>query len=814
MPTGKAIRISSTTKVFRPSPTKKVKVKKLPVLHRVTAFGVANKLSKLKLPVQSSGPSETPLGEIKEFSLRSLKSAVARLRGKKPTRILKNVSQLIEGENVINYKMISQTEKQYIQGVRLTQVPYKTVADNIIQKSAGRIVLNPGDLGFYGFNGSEWVPFKTPTFSLATILKTGGNAGGESLVNVNAITSNSVNATQMNVDHVTLDYWNPAFTLNLNGNNIYNVNNLSANVITTTLYIGNYSSFERSTTTISGDVLYSLIDKGSVLDYEWNAHSNRVTRPQAKQGCADVSSLGELVMASSYATLGMLFYDIAGSSTSLTFTDLGATIGPPTDVFLVKYNADGTVAWKNRLASTSLITARGISTNNSVGNILLTGGVNTSSLLINDVTGNAIATINYSTNDGYLMRFTTNGVYVWNTRATSTGGNVVGYSVAVNDANTIVATGTFNENVTLFGTSGANYTLAGTGANCYLARYSNAGVIQWVTRFTANISFDALDVDLTNDGTIYVGGSNLNSFIRFYSAGDILSTVVIPNYGGGFLAKYNSEGAFQWASYILGGFSTSLRASSDNEVVVAGYFQNLLRVYSPNVVAPFTLQSSTPASFLVKYNNAGDILWLTKITGSPITQTNWVRVNINNFNQVVILGSYSQPGDPIQIFAAGATVAASTLPPNGGSNSFIVNYNSNGTYNWASRLSSSSDIQNYSVILQSSNEIFVTGTMNSTLNIYTVNGITLVDQISNSLGNDVYVIKYTPTINSVLGTPTLDGQTKVIASAGPKSFITSAGNFNNQSGKTIVLGENQSVRLLWSAPDTNWIIQKNSGQLV
>lgn len=812
MPTGKAININSRTKNFRPPLKKTKKIKKLPVLERVTTFGVTNKYAKLNLPsLTASGPSTTPLGEVKQFTLRSLKAAVSRLKAEKPTRLIKNLSQIPEGENIRNYKFISQTDRQRVQSIQMTQVPFKTIENDIIQKSRGRIVLNPGDLGFYGHNGTQWVPFKTPTFSLTTILKTGNNAGGQSLVNVGTINSNTASTGQMNVNHVQLGYWNPTFTLEFYGTgNVYNVNNIYTNTIDTNLYNGNYSSFERVSSTISGDVLYSLIDKGNLIDYEWNAHFNRITRAAMNQGSADVNTLGEIVIASTYATLDMLLYDISGSSTSLTFSDLGVTSGTPTDVFIVKYNADGTIAWKNRMIHTTEITARGISTNLS-GNILLTGSVNTGSLQINDVTGITINVIN-TTNSGYITQYTSNGVYRWISQATSTFGSVIGYAVSVNNSNAIVATGSFIDNVTIYGAFGSIRTLTGAGPNCYLVKYSNSGVIQWATRFTANVAYNALDVDITNDGSIYVGGSNLNSFIYFYSVGNILSTIVIPNYGGGFVAKYNSNGIFQWASYILGGFSTSLRANINNELAVCGYFQNLLRVYSPFIVAPSTLYAASNSdAFLVKYSgNDGAVQWLTNITNSPISQSNLIKININDYNQVVISGNYSQNNIDIYSYASSTPVTLS----GDANNTFIVNYNSNGVYNWATRLSSSNVIQNYSVNIQGSNEIFVTGSMNSTLSIYNTSGVTLLTQITNSLGNDVYLIKYTPTINSVILNPTIDGQTKVIASSSPKSYITSPAKINNQTGKIIVLSENQSVKLLWDSLSSNWIIQKNGGQLV
>ena len=812
MPTGKAINITSTGN-FQPPSIKKIKKIKKPQI--LSGFGVANKYAKLKLPPPViSGETQTPSGEVKQFALRSLKSALARLRAVKPTRIIKKGEEEPPSPYA-NYRTITETNKQKIQSLQVNQVPFRSKDADPLKRPSARILLNPEDLGFYGFNGTEWIPFKTPTFSLTTILSTGNNAGGKSIVNLNTINSNSVVANKMNVKHVSLDYWNVTSTLNLNGNDIYNVGTMSANTISATLYIGNYSSFERATNAISGNVLYTLIDKGSELDYQWNAHTDRMTKTAIKQGCADVNTLGEVLFASTYTTLPLILYDSTGQSTSITFVDFGYSTS--TDAFVAKYNADGTIGWINRFIHTDEISTRGISTN-FTGNILMTGGVNTGTLVINDVTGAVLSPIYYSTDDAYTMRFSPNGIYRWSVRASAASGKAIGYAISVNDSNAIVAAGTYQGTVTLYGTSGAPRVLSYNAAlpsytNCYLVKYLNSGVIEWATRFTANISDNSLDVKITNDGNIYVGGNSINNQISFYSVGNIISSIVIPNYGGGFLAKYTSGGVFQWATYILGGVSKSLRANSNNQIIVGGFYNGLLRMYSANTISPTTLSSNGPETFLVKYTGAtGKVDWATHINNSPTDQTNFVRVNINNSNQIVVVGNYSSLG--AEIYSTNTTIPV-TLPAST-KNTFIANYTPTGVYNWATRLGSDVEIQNYSANIQGSNEIFVTGTYGNTpLSIYSTTGTTLLTQIpSSTFGDDIHVIKYTPTMNSVLGTPSVDGQTKIIASSSPKVFITTPNKFNNQVGKTIVLTENKIVKLLWNASANNWIIQKNGGQLV
>ena len=98
---------------------------------------------------------------------------------------------------------------------------------------------------------------------------------------------------------------------------------------------------------------------------------------------------------------------------------------------------------------------------------------------------------------------------------------------------------------------------------------------------------------------------------------------------------------------------------------------------------------------------------------------------------------------------AGFSVRVVSGPPvvgplsNTGSNdAFVVKYDAGGTPLWARRLGGTSSDVAYSVTRDSSGNVIVVGTYQSSLNIYAANGSTVSFSLTNSGGQDAFVVKY------------------------------------------------------------------------
>ena len=236
-------------------------------------------------------------------------------------------------------------------------------------------------------------------------------------------------------------------------------------------------------------------------------------------------------------------------------------------------------------------------------------------------------------------------------------------------------------------------------SSCLLAKYDSYGVLQWCIKFTNNDLVLGYDVEVGEDGYVYVCG-------EFYATSHRVNSRL-------FLAKYSSSGTLQWQRqlYLNGGLDdANISLSHDNSIYITGDIYN----------------ASTKANdvFLAKYNSSGDIQWQRVFGGSRedydsviavSPDDNYVYINTapNNtttYHRHPALVKYNSSGDikwQKEIHASNDTERISdssatclVISPNGyniytcGSTdgmyagyTIICKYSSSGSLNWIRRIS-------------------------------------------------------------------------------------------------------------------------------
>lgn len=258
--------------------------------------------------------------------------------------------------------------------------------------------------------------------------------------------------------------------------------------------------------------------------------------------------------------------------------------------------------------------------------------------------------------------------------------------------------------------------------NLFLAKYDNAGTVQWQKKETT-AQVEALNCSINGTTEVYVGGNYTVSgsrrdlvTIKFNdsgtlqwqrrlgtdgykfqgavgtcvdSAGNIIITSSVTNdavyEGKGFIAKYNSSGTLQWQRDIANGVDV--------------YYLSPARDSSDNVYAPgyFTADSSNYTNYqclLVKYNSSGTLQWQRELGNASADQ-----------------GIYSTVVD-----SAGDVYAVATSNHNRTYYSIrVVKYNSSGTLQWQRELYSGSvNLNALEIAIDSSDNIYLSGYDNST----------------------------------------------------------------------------------------------------
>jgi len=230
----------------------------------------------------------------------------------------------------------------------------------------------------------------------------------------------------------------------------------------------------------NGDLFVAKYDtSGDVL---WAKSAGGLDRDAAYSVAVDVSG-------NAYVTGE--FYSSIMSFGSNSLSNAGEC-----DIFVAKYDSEGTIVWTVRSGETGFDKARSIAVDASA-NIFLTGFFDSPLLIVGSDT-----LFNEGMEDVFLAKFNVNGNVLWANRIGDSLNEFDPY-LAVEPSGNIYLTGTFNSTTLTFG----NTILVNQGAvDIFLTKYDSSGHILWATdagswgcEYPKSIAVDA-------DGCAYVWG--------------------------------------------------------------------------------------------------------------------------------------------------------------------------------------------------------------------------------------------------------------------------------------------------------------------
>jgi len=152
------------------------------------------------------------------------------------------------------------------------------------------------------------------------------------------------------------------------------------------------------------------------------------------------------------------------------------------------------------------------------------------------------------------------------------------------------------------------------------------------------------------------------------------------------LIKYNSSGVKQWTKQLgtsSDDYAEGVTLDSSDNIYLTGYTWGDL---------DGNTSSGERDLFLIKYNSSGTKQW-TKQTGTSSSDMGW-EVTTDSSNNIYITGS---------------TTGGLSGSNSGNQDLFLMKYNSSGTKQWTQQLGSSDHDLGYGVSTDSSDNIYVTG---------------------------------------------------------------------------------------------------------
>jgi PKD repeat protein len=384
------------------------------------------------------------------------------------------------------------------------------------------------------------------------------------------------------------------------------------------------------------------------------------------------------------------------------------------DIFLAKYNASGIYVWAKRMGGTGNEVGNSLDLDGS-GNVLVTGffGVNAGGTADFDPgAGTANLTSISAGANIFLAKYNASGDYVWAKGISnpSTSPNEP-KSLALDGIGNVVVAGYFYGTVDFDPSEDNTANLVAGSNNGFISSYTSA---DGTYNSALLLGGYLLASDVTSSAIVKDGSGNLYVTGSFAGTADFdpgAGTASLTSAGGTdiFLAKYDVEGNYVWAKR-MGGTSTevgkSLALDGSGNVVVTGSFQGTADFDPSAGTANLTSAGGQYDSdiFLAKYDASGNYVWAKGIGGTGNEVGN--SLASDGSGNVVVTGSFSSTAD----FDPGAGTASLTSA--GGTDIFLANYDASGNYVWAKAIGTTNTDVGYSLALDASSNVVVTGSFN------------------------------------------------------------------------------------------------------
>jgi copper(I)-binding protein len=419
------------------------------------------------------------------------------------------------------------------------------------------------------------------------------------------------------------------------------------------------------------------------------------------------------------------------------------------DTAIVHYDTSGTAQWATKIAGAGGDYGYGVSVDTS-GNLYVTGQYESISnpLTIFNAGGASFTTLTNSGNDDvFLVKYNSSGIAQWATRIAGAGlDSARGLSVDTSGNLYIAGTiGSGSNPLTIFNNGGASFgRLIPSGAeDAFLVKYDSNGIAQWATKIGGSAADYGFGLSVDTSGNVYVAGQYAsNPLTIFNNGGASFGTLTNSGSDDLFIVKYDSSGIAQWATRIAGTvgeqlFGVSVDGSA-NVYVTGSYQSSPLTIFNNGGASFGTLANSGSNDiFVIKYDSSGIAQWATRIAGSGNDVGR--SISVDTSGNVYVTGQYAS--NPVTIFNQGGA-SFGTLTNSGSFDGFLIKYDSSGVAQWATQIAGSGSDIGYGVSVDGSGNVYVTGQYASSPVTIFNNGGASFGTLTNSGGNDMFVIKY------------------------------------------------------------------------
>jgi Cadherin-like/Bacterial Ig domain/Beta-propeller repeat/FG-GAP-like repeat len=283
------------------------------------------------------------------------------------------------------------------------------------------------------------------------------------------------------------------------------------------------------------------------------------------------------------------------------------------DIFIVKYNADGTYSWGRRIGGSNTDEARDIAVDNS-GNVYTTGRLLSNNV---DLDGDGTFETAGALGDIFITKHNTNGIIDWGRRIGGSSPDE-GFSIAVDSKGGVYTTGRFSNTIDFNSTT----RLTGAGNDdIFISKYNRNGSFAWARQIGGPSPDRGLAITVDSNDDIYTTG-------YFQNDVDLNGDGVIEKASAGgdiFITRHNTDGQIIWArqigSTLAADEGSGIATDKEGNIYATGYFQGTVDLDGDATTSELVSNGNRDA-FAIKFkNNVAPSLDISKsVVLSPISQ--------------------------------------------------------------------------------------------------------------------------------------------------------------------------------------------------
>ena len=362
------------------------------------------------------------------------------------------------------------------------------------------------------------------------------------------------------------------------------------------------------------------------------------------------------------------------------------------------------------------------------GNIYTTGGFS-GTVDFDPGSGTDYHTSVGGAGNSFIQKLDINGNFLWAKTFGEYSSHANILSITVDNSGNIYTTGYFRGTVDFDPGNGTdNHTSAGSD-DVFIQKLDSNGNFLWTKTFGG--SYDDFCYSITTDtsGNIYTTGSFWNTVD--FDPGSGIDNHTSAGSDDVFIQKLDSNGNFLWAKTfggISGASGRSINIDDSGNIYTTGIFFYTVD-FDPGSGTDNHTSVGSADVFIQKLDSNGNFLWAKTFGGTDSEHSNSITVDTSG-----------------NIYTAGYFEGQANFDPEGGNvismsyqeDVFIHKLDANGNFLWVRTFGGMGEDMAYSITVDASDDIYVTGCFSSTVSFPLVSG----PETHTSAGNtDVFVTK-------------------------------------------------------------------------